>query len=264
MIGVEVEQGQVTAQRDLATAERAGQPAAVLAVAGPATAQLPEAGPGRVRRAQPGQVGDHHFDAGRAQGIEMRGRHAAVKRVDGIGDQHRLQAGNGALALDQGAGELRAERAQGRRGVGAGKIVEQEHVHHDHPACLSDQAQCLIENMLVAMADAGSVEVGDIGQQGHRAGGPQREFLADTFRQGFPDLVHGHCQIARQQHQQDRLNQARERRFSGFGVETMASLKVHSLRQDRTDPCRLAGYPTGYWGMRGRMAGTLTVHGGHP
>ena len=51
MVGIEVQQGQIAAQRDLARTEWIGQPASFLVVAGPATAQLPQARPGRVGRA---------------------------------------------------------------------------------------------------------------------------------------------------------------------------------------------------------------------
>nr|WP_217497786.1 hypothetical protein [Lysobacter enzymogenes] len=208
VIGVEVQQRQPAAQADFAGAERIGQPAAVAVAAGPAAAQLPQARPRRVGRAQAGEVGDHDLDAGVAQLLQLRRDPAAVDGVDRVGDQHHGEAGHGALARDQRLGELLAEPAIARFArVLSTEIVEQELVGDDRAAGLADQAQGFVEHLLVAVARALGVGPGQVGQQGDLARAAQRAGDADAGRQRLVDVVDGAGDPG-QQEQRERQAQA--------------------------------------------------------
>ena len=206
VVGLEVDQRQVGAQGDLAVAGGVGQPAALGAVAGPPAAQPPQRRPAGVGIAQARQSREHHPYPGRFQALQMGRADAAVERIEAVGDQHRAQVRARLFALDQGGGELFAERAQGVGG-GAGHVVEQEHVHHHQLFRLADQAEELVEDRLIEVPAGFAlilrrrlIHPGVVDQYRHVLRRPGRPGLADALGQRFEHMVNGGQQPGASQH----------------------------------------------------------------
>ena len=130
VIGLEVQQRQVAAQGDLSRPHGIGQPALVRVVAQPLTAHPPQAGPAGVGIAQCRQRRGDDGDAGFLQARKVLAVEPAIKRIDGVGDDHDWHGRVAGPSGQQGVGELAGQGPAALVGS-ALKIVEQEHVDHD-------------------------------------------------------------------------------------------------------------------------------------
>ena len=162
MVGAEVQQVQVAAQGDLARANRVRQPAPFGAVAQVAAAQAPDAGPQRVGRRQPAEIGHDHIYSGGAQSCEVGRFKTAVQGVERVGNQYHRHLGMLLARVDQGVGQF---GRQWSIAVRAGKVVEQEHVDHQQLTGLADQREDMVHDLLPDLFVAVAVAPGLIKQQ---------------------------------------------------------------------------------------------------
>ena len=141
----------------------------------------------------------------------------------------------GAASLAFGITDMVLGRKLGR-GIGAGEVVEEEHVHHDRALRLPDQPKDFIENLLIAMAHAGRIDIGDVGQQRCIAGRGDGEIPSDACGQRFVDLPGGREQVASQERQQQAFAGAPETFFRSPTRRDLGSVQnIHPMENHCAD-----------------------------